>query len=136
ILINAGAADNQFVNITVRFCKDDGIADNGTRTRYVNVHTVSNTGDGISLGGVDQSVITIRTSGNGQKGINLSGTNPVLFNISDTGNSVSSDTSLIKMSFYGAAPVVKAANPGTASGTDATVINNIITALRNLGLIT
>lgn len=38
--------------------------------------------------------------------------------------------------FYGATPVVKAASPGVAAGTDATVINAIITALRNLGLVT
>jgi hypothetical protein len=38
--------------------------------------------------------------------------------------------------FYNATPVVKAANPGTAAGTDAAVINAIVTALRNLGLVT
>lgn len=38
--------------------------------------------------------------------------------------------------FYGSAPVAKAANPGTATGTDAAVINAIVTALRNLGLVT
>jgi hypothetical protein len=38
--------------------------------------------------------------------------------------------------FNGATPVAKAANPGTAVGTDATVINAVITALRNLGLVT
>lgn len=39
--------------------------------------------------------------------------------------------------FFGATPVSgRAANPGTATGTDAAVINNIVTALRNLGIIT
>ena len=38
--------------------------------------------------------------------------------------------------FYGTAPVAKAANPGVAAGTDAAVINALITALRNLGLVT
>jgi hypothetical protein len=40
-----------------------------------------------------------------------------------------------RVGFYGAAPVGKAADPGTATGTDADVINNIVTALRNLGLL-
>lgn len=35
--------------------------------------------------------------------------------------------------FFGAAPVAKAASPGTASGTDAAVINAIATIIRNLG---
>lgn len=41
-----------------------------------------------------------------------------------------------KISFYGAVPVAKAASPGTATGTDAAVINALTTALRNLGLVT
>lgn len=38
--------------------------------------------------------------------------------------------------FNGSAAVAKAANPGTATGTDAAVINAVVTALRNLGLVT
>jgi lysophospholipase L1-like esterase len=38
--------------------------------------------------------------------------------------------------FNGSTPVAKAADPGTAAGTDATVINAVVTALRNLGLVT
>lgn len=38
--------------------------------------------------------------------------------------------------FNGATPVGKAANPGTAAGTDAAVINAVVTALRNVGLVT
>lgn len=38
--------------------------------------------------------------------------------------------------FNGAAPVGKAANPGTATGTDAAVINAVVAVLRNLGLVT
>lgn len=38
--------------------------------------------------------------------------------------------------FFGVTPATKAANPGTASGTDAAVINAVVTALRNYGLIT
>jgi hypothetical protein len=41
-----------------------------------------------------------------------------------------------KTGFNGKTPVVKAANPGTATGTDAAVINAIVTALRNVGLVT
>jgi hypothetical protein len=41
-----------------------------------------------------------------------------------------------KVGFNGAAPVAKAANPGVAAGTDAAVLNAVITALRNLGLVT
>lgn len=40
------------------------------------------------------------------------------------------------LGFYGATAVPKAANPGTATGTDAAVINALVTALRNLGLVT
>lgn len=38
--------------------------------------------------------------------------------------------------FHGATPVAKAGNPGSASGSDAAVINNIVTALRNHGIVT
>jgi len=50
------------------------------------------------------------------------------------GWSVASDGTQALVGFYGATPVAKAASPGTASGTDATVINAIVTILRNLGL--
>jgi hypothetical protein len=41
-----------------------------------------------------------------------------------------------RLGFNGATPVVKAGNPGTATGTDAAVVNAVVTALRNLGLVT
>jgi hypothetical protein len=49
---------------------------------------------------------------------------------------VESDGTQPLLGFYGATAVAKAASPGTATGTDAAVINALITALRNLGLIT
>ncbi|MDH5134084.1 MULTISPECIES: right-handed parallel beta-helix repeat-containing protein [unclassified Microbacterium] len=42
----------------------------------------------------------------------------------------------VGVGFLGAAPAAKAAAPGTASGTDAAVINATVTALRNYGLVT
>lgn len=47
---------------------------------------------------------------------------------------VSSDGTQALLGFYGATAVAKAASPGTAVGTDATVINAIKTILVNLGL--
>ena len=41
-----------------------------------------------------------------------------------------------RLAFFGAAPVAKPASPGTATGTDAAVINNLVSSLRSLGLIT
>lgn len=40
-----------------------------------------------------------------------------------------------KLGFYGATPVTRQTNPGTATGTDAGVINNITNRLQTLGLI-
>ncbi len=40
-----------------------------------------------------------------------------------------------RVGFYGVTPVARAASPGTATGTDAAVINAVVTALRNLGLV-
>lgn len=45
------------------------------------------------------------------------------------------DTALNRIGVFGATPVAKQGNPGTATGTDATVVNNIVTALRNYGLV-
>ena len=57
-----------------------------------------------------------------------------------TGAARISGTSMVvatgQLGFYGVPPVSRAASPGTATGTDAAVINNIVTALRNLGLVT
>lgn len=52
------------------------------------------------------------------------------------GFGTSNDGTQALVSFFGAARVARAASPGTASGTDAVVINAIITILRNLGLCT
>lgn len=49
------------------------------------------------------------------------------------GVAVESDGTQALVGFYGVTPVVRAASPGTASGTDAAVINAIVTLLRNLG---
>ena len=49
---------------------------------------------------------------------------------------ISTDASGDLLGFRSATPVAKAASPGTAVGTDAAVINAVVTALRDLGLIT
>jgi hypothetical protein len=47
---------------------------------------------------------------------------------------IESDGTQPLVGFYGVPAVARAATPGTAAGTDAAVINAVITLLRNLGL--
>ncbi len=56
--------------------------------------------------------------------------------VADTGNSSLMQIRAKKLGFYGVTPVVRPASPGVAAGTDAAVINAIITALRSQGLVT
>ncbi len=41
-----------------------------------------------------------------------------------------------RVGFFGAGPVERPPDPGEASGPDAEVINNVVEALRQLGLVT
>jgi hypothetical protein len=54
-------------------------------------------------------------------------------NVDRVGWTVSTDGTQATIGFLGAPPVAKAASPGTATGTDAAVVNAIATILRNLG---
>lgn len=72
-------------------------------------------------------------------GLSLSGTTTAIVQGNNfSGNSVADifGPDKIRTGFNGVTPVAKAATPGTATGTDAAVINALTTALRSLGLVT
>jgi hypothetical protein len=53
------------------------------------------------------------------------------------GHTLEGDVAVLsKFGCNGKTPQGKAANPGTAAGTDAAVINSVVTALRNIGIVT
>lgn len=83
-------------------------------------------------------IIGVRFSGVGTNYSNIRHAD----NMSGTGvttpmsDSTTSGPVPLSQSFYNKVPITKPAAPGTAAGSDAAVINAIVTALRNLGLVT
>ena len=104
--------------------------------------TINPTGGlGTDIGGADIAVAAGRSTGAGAPGSLLlqaaiadAGTGTTLNGLS-TGYELTADATELLMAWFGVSAVGQQAHPGTASGTDAAVINAIRNALINYGLL-